>query len=148
MAKVQPTPNEEFINNVINTDSNVQPDISKRFITSLDDFGALQEVKVEQFYCSTIDRTVYLRAPDASRRGLFEGQIASNKPMREFQKMQFCAMCLCDENGKFLFPEILDYKNIKKVLGGMDSRFIEELSIRCIDLMRITEEEIEERIKK
>lgn len=123
-------------------------ELCDNYIVSLADFNSIQKAEVIQYYVKSAEKYVFLRPPDALRRGLMEGQILSENPQKETQKMQFCALVLCDDAGVYLFPSILDLKKITQVLGPLNSQIVEEIALKVIALTKIDQEVVEERVKK
>ena len=108
----------------------------------------LQEVRVERLELESVGAAVFLRSPPASRRREFEKGIIQSSDPRLTPKIDFCAFCLSDEKGEFLFPNLNDKSKIEEGLGEVDSRAIEEIFRAVMKITKIDDQVIENRQKK
>lgn len=72
---------------------------------TLDDIIAIPDVDVHVIPCPTWKRDVFMRAPSAGRRDRFDSSIfdpETNEADRTLFRCRIVALCLCDEEGKFL----------------------------------------------
>ena len=119
----------------------------KNKINSIADLGLLEDSEVQELYIAEANATVYLKLPDAHRRGRFEDAVYQKRYPVSTLKMRTCALGLCDEKGKLLFPDINAHDQIVKALGGLNSSVIERIAMEVTNMAKIDDEIIEDEVK-
>ena len=119
----------------------------KTKINSIADLGLLEKGEIQELYLPEVDATVYITLPDAYRRGRFEDAVYQKRYPVSTLKMRTCALGLCDEKGKLLFPDINAHDHIVKALGSLNSGVIERIALEVTNMAKIDDEIIEDEVK-
>ena len=111
-------------------------------LENMGDILALQDIpKAIEFHVPEWNDTVFLRSPTANDRDAWEiyCQEEKGKPKKTIWRAKLASMLLSDRNGKVLFT---DPKDIEK-LGEHSASALHRIWERCLDLMKITEQEVD-----
>jgi hypothetical protein len=111
-------------------------------LDKLKDILALQDVPAAiEFHVPEWNDTVFLKSPSANDRDLWEVycQEEKGKPRKTIWRAKLAAMLLSDKDGKVLFT---DPKDVEK-LGEHSAAALHRIWERCLDLMKITEVEVD-----
>lgn len=111
-------------------------------LENMSDILALQDIpKAIEFHVPEWGDTVFLRSPTANDRDTWEiyCQEEKGKPKKTIWRAKLASMLLSDRNGKVLFT---DPKDIEK-LGEHSASALHRIWERCLDLMKITEQEVD-----
>lgn len=122
----------------------IEPINEEIILESLEDFAKLQDIKIEKFFVNTWNSFIYLRVPDASRRGKFEDGVIEKKYPRDTLKMRTVALALCNGKGEYLFPKMSMHDAITEKLGKLNSTAIEEICAKVSEMVRISQEDVDE----
>lgn len=111
------------------------PLTTKEAILGLKDLG--QPIK---FHVPEWGDDVYLRRPTANDRDAWEVYIQEHgKTPHKIWRAKLAAMMLCDADGKLLFSD----REAEK-LGERSATALHRIWERCLELMRISEQEVAE----
>lgn len=110
-------------------------------LTSRDSILSIRDLgEPVRFHVPEWNDTVYLRRPSANDRDAWELYCQEHaKNPHKIWRAKLAAMLLCDESGKLLFTD----RDVEK-LGERSAAALHRIWERGLELMRITEEDVEE----